>query len=77
MREFPGPGIEPVSLALAGGFLTTGPLGKSFLLIFLMLVQSLVISSFSFLILVNAGVQPQWIQGIRSEDGVGEEYLGI
>ena len=58
-----------------GRFLTTGPLGKSFLLIFLMLVQSLVISSFSFLILVNAGVQPRWIQGIRSEDGVGEERL--
>ena len=25
----PGPGIEPTSLALAGGFLTTGPPGKS------------------------------------------------
>ena len=27
----------------------------------------------------NAGVQPQWIQGIRSRDGVGEEktYLFI
>ena len=25
----PGPGIEPVSPALAGGFLTTGPPGKS------------------------------------------------
>ena len=24
----PGPGIEPVSLALQGGFLTTGPPGK-------------------------------------------------
>ena len=28
-RDLPGPGIKPVSLALAGGFLTTGPLGKS------------------------------------------------
>ena len=27
--DFPGPGIEPVSCALAGGFLTTGPPGKS------------------------------------------------
>ena len=26
--NFPGPGIEPVSPALAGGLLTTGPLGK-------------------------------------------------
>jgi len=24
----PGPGIEPMPPALAGGFLTTGPLGK-------------------------------------------------
>ena len=27
----PGPGIEPVSPALVGGFLTTGPPGKSLL----------------------------------------------
>ena len=26
--NFPGPGIEPVSPPLAGGFLTTGPVGK-------------------------------------------------
>ena len=31
MWVLPGPGIEPVSLALAGGFLTTVPPGKSFL----------------------------------------------
>ena len=29
MSDLPGPGIEPASLALAGGFLTTGPPGKS------------------------------------------------
>ena len=28
MRDLPGPGIEPESLALQGGFLTTGPLEK-------------------------------------------------
>ena len=28
MRDLPGPGLEPVSPALAGGFLTTVPLGK-------------------------------------------------
>ena len=28
MWNLPGPGIEPVSPALAGGFLTTGPPGK-------------------------------------------------
>ena len=29
MWDPPGPGVESVSPALAGGFLTTGPLGKS------------------------------------------------
>ena len=29
MWDLSGPGIEPVSPALAGGFLTTGPPGKS------------------------------------------------
>ena len=28
MWGLPGPGLEPVSLALAGGFLTTAPPGK-------------------------------------------------
>ena len=28
MRDLPGPGIEPVSPAMAGGFFTTEPLGK-------------------------------------------------
>ena len=31
MWDLPGPGIEPVSPALAGGFLTTAPPGKSLL----------------------------------------------
>ena len=29
MWDPPGPGLDPMSSALAGGFLTTGPLGKS------------------------------------------------
>ena len=29
MWDLPGPGIEPVSAALVGGFLTTAPPGKS------------------------------------------------
>ena len=28
MWDLPGPGLKPVSLALAGGFLTTAPPGK-------------------------------------------------
>ena len=35
--DLPGPGIEPVSPALAGGFLTTAPPGKSR---FFLLIQS-------------------------------------
>ena len=30
MWDLPGPGIEPVSPALAGGFFTTEPPGKSY-----------------------------------------------
>ena len=30
MWDLPGPGLEPVSLALAGGFLTTVPPGKTY-----------------------------------------------
>ena len=38
MWDLPGPGIEPMSPALAGGFLTTGPPGKSQHLDFRLLV---------------------------------------
>ena len=34
MWDLPGPGLEPVSPALAGGFLTTAPPGKSQNLLF-------------------------------------------
>ena len=30
MWDLPRPGLEPVSPAMAGGFITTGPQGKSF-----------------------------------------------
>ena len=30
MWDLPGPGLEPMSPALAGGFLTTAPPGKSY-----------------------------------------------
>ena len=33
MWDLPGPGFEPMSLALASGFLTTGQPGKSSLLV--------------------------------------------
>ena len=42
IRKLPRPGIEPVSPALTGGFLTIGPPGKSLLVVFLISsVQSL------------------------------------
>ena len=34
MWDLPGPGLEPVSPALAGGFLTTAPSGKPFFFFF-------------------------------------------
>ena len=47
MWDLPGPGLEPVSPALAGGFLTTAPPGKPTLVSFLneksRLVKSIVI----------------------------------
>ena len=37
MWDFPGPGIKPMSPALAGGFLTSVPPGKSLCDVFLIL----------------------------------------
>ena len=34
MWDLPGPGLEPVSAALAGGFLTTAPPGKPCIFLF-------------------------------------------
>ena len=39
MWDLPGPGLEPVSPALAGGFLTTAQPGKSHVCLFFSLVQ--------------------------------------
>ena len=42
MWDLPGPGIEPVSPSLAGGFLTTAPPGKSLTVVLICI--SLIIS---------------------------------
>ena len=44
MRDLPRPGLEPVSPALAGGFLTTAPPGKplSYILILKNIAMNLV-----------------------------------
>ena len=39
MWDLPGPGLEPVSPALAGGFLTTAPPGKPYNIILVSGVQ--------------------------------------
>ena len=41
MWDLPGPGLEPVSPELAGGFLTTEPPGKSLEVGFLLLLTPL------------------------------------
>ena len=50
MWDLLGPGLEPVSPALAGGFLTTAPLGKPCFLInrLLFYLQASAFSSISF-----------------------------
>ena len=45
MWDLPGPGLEPVSPALAGGFLTTAPPGKP-PLIYLVIYQLLILFCF-------------------------------
>ena len=45
MWDLPGPGLEPMPPALAGGFLTTAPPGKSLAVLFL---HTLWIECFSF-----------------------------
>ena len=48
MWDLPRPGLEPVSPALAGGFLTTAPPGKSLLLTIVILYSDLL--SFSLML---------------------------
>ena len=55
LSDFPEPGLEPVSPALAGRFLTTAPPGKSPGMLSL-LVGKLFCSLFSFLIITLYGI---------------------
>ena len=59
MWDLPGPGLEPVSPTLAGGFLTTAPPGKPGLPFFvgLHLISDLV------------GDTLDWPRGLRLEQG--------
>ena len=44
MWDLPGPGLEPVSPALAGGFLTTVPPGKPGCLFFVIELHELLVN---------------------------------
>ena len=46
MWDLPGPGMEPMSPALADGYLTTVPPGKSLLIYFLSLEKVIILPSF-------------------------------
>ena len=56
MWDLPEPGLEPVSPALAGGFLTTVPPGKPTNLVFKLLKQERMNHSF------QCGIQPRTLQ---------------
>ena len=45
MWDLPGPGLEPMFPALAGGFLTTVPPGKSLLFLYLLLICNILLSA--------------------------------
>ena len=49
MWDLPGPGIGPVSPALAGGFLTTAPPGKSYLAV----LETMIFTVFIFYFLMS------------------------
>ena len=70
MRDLPGPGIEPVSPALAGGFLTPEPPGKPCGSVFHSVV---VVSSFS--LHVGPSVLPQAQHPASLPPGPQKSYL--
>ena len=49
MWDLPGPGFEPVSPALAGGFLTTVPPGKPIISFFLIFIFNIYLFIYLFL----------------------------
>ena len=53
MWDLPGPGLEPVSPALAGGFLTTAPPGKSLSVIFIAFATSLLVTFIIFFLITR------------------------
>ena len=73
MWDLPGPGLEPVSLALAGRFLTTAPPGKS--------PRTCVLNHYSTLPLIYLLIDVQLIynvvlvSGIQQSDSVIHIYI--
>ncbi len=57
MWDLPGPGLEPVSPALAGRFLTTAPPGKSLIYLFIYLTIHSFLHSFTYLLMAVLGLR--------------------
>ena len=74
MWNLPGPGIEPMSFALEGGFLTTGPRGKSegnsclecLHLIFVTYVEKNVVKFYTETQVIRSGLQSSLL--LRAKD---------
>ena len=60
MWDLPGPGLEPMSLTLAGGFLTTAPPGKSYLNLFKD-IHSISLCGCSLIYLANMSWVRSWV----------------
>ena len=53
MLNLPGPGLEPVSLALAGGFLTTVPPGRPYVSLLTQCINSILAIISAVAIIIN------------------------
>ena len=66
MWDLPGSGLEPMSPALAGGFLTTAPPGKPYVLFLL-----------SFLPILFHCLWPTQVEGFNSQDYDAEIWFNL
>ena len=57
MWDLPGPGMEPASPALAGGFLTTAPPGKSLFHLFITRMSTICIRLFKILVGLHFSIE--------------------
>ena len=67
MWDLPRPGIEPVFPALAGGFLTIAPPGKSLFLIFFKKIKDQALAFLLNLILLAVAIVPRYYIFLESD----------